>query len=129
MNVSVLLDLRDPIANRFERSAVRHVVHEQDALSSAEVRGGDGAETLLPRGIPDLQLDSFAIDLHILDLEVNTDGGNESGGEGVISVTKQQARFAHTGISDHEQLALHIIGGSLAHCLDIIIFIIRLESY
>jgi len=114
----VLLDLRDPITNRFKRSAVRYVVHQQNSLSTAEVGGGDGAETLLPRGIPDLQLDSFPIDLHVLDLEVNTDGGNESGREGVICVSKQQASFAHAGVSDHEQLTLHIIGGSLAHYLD-----------
>ena len=113
----MLLDLRDPITNRFERSAVRHVVHQQDSLSSAEVGGGDGAEALLPRGIPDLHLDSLAINLHILDLEVDTDGGNESGGEGVICVTQKQACFAHTGISNHEQFALHIIGFCLAHCL------------
>ena len=117
MNVGVLLDLGDPVTNRFERSAVRHVVHKQDALSSAEIGRGDGAETLLPRSIPNLQLDSLAVDLHILDLEINTNGGNESGGEGVICVTQKQASFAHTGISDHEQFALHIIGGCLAHCL------------
>mmetsp|Transcript_21046 Transcript_21046/g.35947 ORF Transcript_21046/g.35947 Transcript_21046/m.35947 type:complete len:88 (+) Transcript_21046:560-823(+) len=87
MNVGVLLDLRDPVTNRFKRSAVRHVVHKQDTLSSAEIGGGNGAETLLPRGVPNLQLDSLAIDLHILDLEINTDGGDESGGEGVICVT------------------------------------------
>lgn len=88
-------------------------------MSTAEVRCRDGAKTLLPRSIPNLQLDSLAVDFHVLDLEVDSDGGDERWGEGVVSVTQQQARFAHAGVSDHEQLDLHVIGGCLAHCFRI----------
>ena len=92
-------------------------------MSTAEVRCRDGAKTLLPRSIPNLQLDSLAVDFHVLDLEVDSDGGDERWGEGVVSVTQQQARFAHAGVSDHEQLDLHVIGGCLAHCFKIMMLI------
>jgi hypothetical protein len=40
---------------------------------------GDGAEALLPRRVPDLQLDPFAIDQHLLDLEVDAAGKGHDG--------------------------------------------------
>ncbi|RUP10879.1 hypothetical protein BC936DRAFT_140003 [Jimgerdemannia flammicorona] len=44
----------------------------------------DGAEPLLPGGIPNLKLNTLAIELDGTDLEVDADGGDEGRGEGVV---------------------------------------------
>lgn len=84
----MLLDLGYPVANALKRTAVRDVVDEDDSLGPAEVAGGDGAEALLAGGIPDLKFDALVIDLDVFDFEVNADGGDEGGREGVIGVSE-----------------------------------------
>jgi len=115
MHICVLLDLRYPVSNGLERPAIGHVVDEQDALRAAEVGGGDRAESLLTRRVPDLELNSLAVDSYVLDLEVDADGGDEGGGEGVVGVTEEEASFTDARIADHEQLALHVIGHCVRH--------------
>ena len=75
-------------------------------MRPAVVRGGDCAETLLSRGIPYLQLDALAVKLDRTNLEVDSDGGNEGGSEGVFAEAQQTARFADAGVADEEQLDL-----------------------
>mmetsp|Transcript_9632 Transcript_9632/g.20473 ORF Transcript_9632/g.20473 Transcript_9632/m.20473 type:complete len:102 (-) Transcript_9632:330-635(-) len=101
MHVGVLLDLADPVADALERPPVRDVVDEQDALRAAEVGGRDGAEALLAGGVPDLELDAFAVHFHVFDLEVDADGRDERGREAVVGVAEQQARFTHAAVADH----------------------------
>lgn len=113
----MLLNLRNPIPNALEASAIGHVVHQEDALCSPKVAGGDGSKPFLPRGIPDLKLDAFAVDFDVFDFEVDADGGDEGGGEGVVGVAEEEAGFTDAGIADHEQFALHVVGGWLAHGL------------
>jgi hypothetical protein len=72
MNISMLLDLRDPVANRFERTAICDIVHEEDSLGTAEVRGGNGTEALLTSRVPNLELDASAINIDVLDLEIDS---------------------------------------------------------
>jgi len=115
VHIGMLLDLRDPVANGLEGPTIGDVVNEQDALRAAEVGRGDGAESLLAGRVPDLELDALAIDLDVLDFEVDADGGDEGRGERVVRVTQEEARFAHAGVSDHEQFDLHVIRGGLAH--------------
>lgn len=97
----MLLNLRDPVANGLERSTVRHVVHKKDALGAAEIRRGDCAESLLARSVPNLELDSLAVHLDVLDFEVDADRGDEGGREGIVGVPEQQASLAHARVSDH----------------------------
>jgi hypothetical protein len=73
IDVSVHLDLGHPVSNRQKRLPVSHVIDEEDALGAAKVRGCDCAEAFLACGIPNLQLDAFAVQLNILDLEVDSD--------------------------------------------------------
>lgn len=56
-----LLDLRDPVPDGVEGFLVGDIVNQEDALCASEIRGGDGAEPLLPSRVPDLQLDSLGI--------------------------------------------------------------------
>lgn len=115
VNVGVLLDLGYPVADGLEGPAVGDVVDEEDALRAAEVGRGDGAKALLAGRVPDLQLDALAVHLHVLDLEVDSDGGDERGGEGVVGVTEEEAGLADAGVADHEQLALHVVWGRVGH--------------
>lgn len=61
VHVGVLLDLPNPISDRFEGTAVRHVIDQQDTLCSPEVRGGDSTEAFLSGRVPNLQFDPFAV--------------------------------------------------------------------
>lgn len=115
MYVGVLLNLGYPIANRFERSTVGDVVDQEDALGTAEVRRGNGAETFLARRVPNLKFDPFSVHLDVLNLKVYPDGRDEGGREGVVGVSEKQASFTDAGVADHEQFALHVVGGSLGH--------------
>eukprot|EP00538_Stauroneis_constricta_P002615 CAMPEP_0119545592 /NCGR_PEP_ID=MMETSP1352-20130426/296_1 /TAXON_ID=265584 /ORGANISM="Stauroneis constricta, Strain CCMP1120" /LENGTH=265 /DNA_ID=CAMNT_0007590159 /DNA_START=330 /DNA_END=1129 /DNA_ORIENTATION=+ len=112
VHVRVLLDLGDPVADGLEGAAVGDVVDQQDALGAAEVGRGDGAEALLAGRVPDLQLDLGAVDVDVLDLEVDADGCDEGGAEGVVGVTQQQAGLTDAGVSDHQQLHLHVVRGA-----------------
>ena len=69
--------------------------------------------------IPDLEFDAFPVDFDVFDFEVDADGGDEGGGEGVVGVAEEEAGFADAGIADHEEFALHVVGGWLAHGLNI----------
>jgi len=83
----MLLDLPHPVADAVERTPIRHVVHKENALGAPEVRGGDSPEALLPRRVPDLQLDALAIQLDVLDLEVDANRGNEGRRKRVVGVS------------------------------------------
>jgi hypothetical protein len=60
-----------------ETSLICHIVHQQNSHRTAVVRCCDGAETLLTRCVPDLQLHALAVELDGADLEVDADGGDE----------------------------------------------------
>lgn len=87
-------------------SLVGHVVDEQDAHGAAVVGGGDGPEALLAGGVPDLELDALAIELDGADLEVDADGGDEGGGEGVLAEAQQAAGLAHARVAYEQELNL-----------------------
>lgn len=94
--VRVLVDGLHPSAHVVEGVAVHDVIHEQDTLCAAKVALRDGPEALLPRCVPDLQLDLLSIDVDRLDLEVNADRSNERWRERVVCISQQQARLSDT---------------------------------
>ena len=69
-------------------------------------------------GVPNLQFDALPVHLDVLNFKVYPDGRNEGGGEGVVGVSEEQASFADAGVADHEQFALHVVGGCLGHDAD-----------
>jgi hypothetical protein len=89
-----------------EALLICHVVHQQDSHSSSVVCGGDGAEALLPCGVPYLQLHALAVEFDGADLEVDADCGDEGGSEGVFTEAQQTARLADAGVSNEKQLDL-----------------------
>lgn len=89
-----------------ERPLIGHVVDKEDTHSTTVVSRGDGTETFLSCGIPDLQLHSLAIQLNRTDLEINTDGGDEGRSEGVFAETEETAGLAYAGVSDQQKFDL-----------------------
>jgi len=89
-----------------EALLIRHVVHQQDTHGASVVSGGDGAEALLTRGVPYLQLNALAVQLNRADLEIDTDSGDEGGREGVFAETQQTAGLADAGVAYEKQLDL-----------------------
>ena len=53
-------------------------------MSSPIVSGSDGSEAFLPRRIPDLQFDSFSINVHRFDFEIDADRRDIRAGEGIV---------------------------------------------
>ena len=68
----MLLNVSDPILDVVETLLVSDVVHQHDAHCAPVVGCGDGPESLLPRRVPDLQLNLFSVQFNCADLEVNT---------------------------------------------------------
>lgn len=85
---------------------IRNVIHQQNAHGATVVGGSDGAEALLPRRVPDLQLDALAVQLDGSYLEVDADGCDEGRGEGVFAEAQQTARLAHARVADEEEFDL-----------------------
>lgn len=83
------------------------VVYKQDSHSASVVSSCDGAEALLARSIPYLQLHTLAVKLDRANLKVDSDSGDEGGSEGVFAEAQQTAGFADAGIAYEEQLDLH----------------------
>lgn len=91
-----------PVVRTIEGPLVGDIVDQQDAHGAPVVGGGDGAETLLARRVPDLQLDPLAIELDRPDLEVDADGGDEGRREGVLAEAQQAAGLAHARIANEQ---------------------------
>ena len=47
--------------------------------------------------------------------KVGTNGGHVADGEAVLCETEEEAGLADAGVADHEQLALHVVGGRVGH--------------
>lgn len=62
------------LADVVEAERVGEVEDQQDTLTAPVVGTGDRPKALLPRGVPDLELDVFAINLDGLEAEVHPDG-------------------------------------------------------
>ena len=71
------LNVAHPVADVGEGGFIGDVVHKEDAMGTAVVGGGDGAEALLASSVPDLELGAGALEVNGADFEVNTNGGDE----------------------------------------------------
>jgi len=109
VNIGVLLDLGDPVANGLEGTTIGYVVDQEDTLGTTEVGSRDRSETFLPSGIPNLKLDLSSININVLDLEINTDSGDECGTKRIVRITEQETRLSDPGVSDHQKLDLNIV--------------------
>ena len=69
--------LTHPVAHVVVRFFVGDVVDKEDALAPAKVGRGNGAEALLAGSVPDQEFEARAVDVDLLDLVVDADGGDE----------------------------------------------------
>lgn len=93
-------------ARTVEALLIGDIVNQQDAHGTSVVGSGDCAEALLTSGIPYLQLDTLAVQLYRADLEVDADGGDEGGGEGVFAEAQQTAGLSYSAVAYEEELDL-----------------------
>jgi len=90
---------------------VGDVVDDDDAVGAAIVRGCDGAEALLARRVPDLQLYRFPVQFNGANFEVDADGGDVRLRVSVVGEPEQQTGFAHPRVSDQQQFEKIIVFG------------------
>ena len=57
---------------------------------------------------PDLEFDALVLAEDGLDFEVDADGGDEGGCEGVVRVAEQERRLAHAAVADDQQFE-HVV--------------------
>lgn len=74
-----------------ERTLISDIVDQQDSHRTPIVRCRDCPEPFLSRRVPYLQLYPFPVQLDCPDLEVDTDGCDEGGREGIFAESKQTA--------------------------------------
>lgn len=81
----VFLNFFDPRSHILEGFAIGHIVHNDDALGSAVVTGGQSAEAFLPGRVPDLQLNVLVVMLDILQFLYTPEILNRLGGSNLRS--------------------------------------------
>ena len=63
---------------------------------------GDGSESLLAGGVPDLELDVFVVDVEGFEAEVYADCCHVVLGELVVGETEEETGFADGGVADDD---------------------------
>ena len=80
----VFLDLSHPVLNSAKRVTAGDIVGHNDTVGTLVVAGGDSLEAFLASSVPNLQLNCFAVNFVVANLEVHTDGGHEVISEDII---------------------------------------------
>jgi hypothetical protein len=70
---------------------VSDIVYEENSHGAAIVRRRNGSEAFLASSIPDLQLNTLAIQLNSPNLEVDADSCNERGRKRILTEPQQAA--------------------------------------
>ena len=99
---SVFLDLSHPVVYIRVGLLVGDVVSDNDSVGTLVVAGGNCLKAFLASGVPNLELDLFAIDFDGLDFEIDTNSGHKVVSEHVISKSNKKRRLAYTRRSDEE---------------------------
>ena len=63
---------------------------------------------LTSKTYPYLQFDPLVLSEHCLHFEVDADGADEGGGEGVVGVPEEEGGLAHRAVADDQQLE-HVV--------------------
>ena len=79
-------------------------IYQDDAVGSLVVGRGDGLESLLAGGVPDLQFHGLSLEVEGSDFEVDSDGREEALVENVIGESEQQGRFSDSRVANQQQI-------------------------
>eukprot|EP00421_Protoceratium_reticulatum_P000299 CAMPEP_0168370694 /NCGR_PEP_ID=MMETSP0228-20121227/7393_1 /TAXON_ID=133427 /ORGANISM="Protoceratium reticulatum, Strain CCCM 535 (=CCMP 1889)" /LENGTH=213 /DNA_ID=CAMNT_0008383569 /DNA_START=16 /DNA_END=656 /DNA_ORIENTATION=- len=90
-SVTYLFTSAQPLVDLVKRLAVAYVIHQHDAIRTAVVGAGDGAEALLPSGVPDLELDVLLVHGNGLEAEVHTNRSDVAVSERIVRKTQEEA--------------------------------------
>lgn len=77
-----------------------HYIAHDDVTQKIVLPRCDCSEPLLTCRVPNLKLDSFAIQFNGSNLEINTDGADVAFSVGIISESQQEARFSNTRVTN-----------------------------
>jgi hypothetical protein len=94
----------EPLLDIVEGLLVSDIIHYNDSMRTAVIRGSNGTEAFLSGGIPNLKLDGLSIQLNGADLKVHTNGRNVGFRVGIVGKSKKQTRFTNTRVSNEEEL-------------------------
>jgi len=100
----VSINLVQPLLYIVEGFLVGDIIDNDNSMGTAVVRRCNGTETFLSGCVPDLELNSLAVQFDGTNFEINTDSGNVRFGVRVIRESKEQTRFTDTGVSNKEKL-------------------------
>lgn len=95
----MVAQLLQPPRHVLVRLVLADVVDEQRADGAAVVGRGDGAVALLARGVPDLGLDGFGVDLDGARGELDADGGFGVEVELVAGEAGEEVGLADAGVA------------------------------
>lgn len=108
--VGVLPRVLQPRRQVRKRLPARHVVHQQSARCSSIIRPRDRPEALLPRSIPDLQLDLLAVDRDHPRAEFDADGEVVDRLEALVRELEEEAGLADARVADDDVLEEVAVG-------------------
>jgi hypothetical protein len=100
----MLLYFFQPRVDIQEGFFVAQIENNDNSIGSLVISVRDCTIALLPGGVPNLQLNCAFIDLKSAETEVHTDCCNVVLRETIVSESYQQARLAHTSVTDEDQL-------------------------
>lgn len=100
----MLLDLLQPRADVQEGFFVAQIENYDNPVGSLVIGVRDCTIALLPGRVPNLQLNCAFIDLESAEAEIHTDRCDVVLRETIVSETHQQARLAHTSVTNEYQL-------------------------
>jgi len=73
----MLIDFAHPLRDLRERFSVSDIVGDNNSVGALIITAGDGLESLLSSGIPDLQFYCFAIHVNSSNFEIDSDCWHE----------------------------------------------------
>jgi len=100
--LAVLPSLLEPPRQVLEGVPPCYVVDEEGTGGPSVVRSSDGAERLLPRGIPNLQLHLLVVDGYHPSSELNADGQVVDRLESLVGELQEKAGLADTSITNDD---------------------------
>jgi len=100
----VLINLTQPILDIIEGQLFSTIIHEENSHCTFIVGLSDGSKPLLACSVPYLKLDSLIGQFNSFDPKIYSNRGHMTRWKLIVWKPKEDARFADTWISDHDEL-------------------------